>query len=424
MKCLSLSIILAAVAHSFATPLHNSLGDELDASLARRDGTGSVTGTAGLSWYDSNLANGNAGRSNPSSYTCFKGPSTNFPARSTWMNFNAMFSLQQKINLQAKDNSTEISNILSSIKSISASAKVDARVILGVIIIEVCLPKNGSSVWPSNSSHSRQSYNPTYKSYDPSKSALSINRMIVDGTQGTAAGPGLVQWFNHASDVSFDTAGNVYKVLRGYNSGALNSSNLSDGEGANDAYVSHIVNYLQGWDGSSGPAHSSSCSFAPPTPTPTKPTACVASKNVPPPTQTVTVGTTSHCCKWYTVKSGDTCYAIDQANGITLAQFRSWNSYVNADCTNIFPNYAYCVSSNDPVTSIASSAPAATSKPTSTIKPSSSSSSIKPAATTTVKSSSTSTIKPSTTVKPAATASTSVKSSATSTVTKAATSAK
>ena len=67
------------------------------------------------------------------------------------------------------------------------------------------------------------------------------------------------------------------------------------------------------------------------------------------PTQTVN-GTTPDCYNWYTVKSGDTCSAIVTSYGITLAQFRSWNTYINAGCTNFFLNYAYCVSSPDPIT--------------------------------------------------------------------------
>lgn len=202
--------------------------------------------------------------------------------------------------------------------------------------------------------------------------------MIQDGTQGTAAGPGLVQWFNHASDVSFDTAGNVYKVLRGYNSGAINMTDLSDGKGANAAYVSHIANYMQGWDGSNAAAAVKSCSFytaktttTKPTPTPT-PSKCVASAYAPAPTQTVS-GTTKNCCKWTVVQSGNTCDTIDQAAGITLNQLRSWNTYINSGCTNLFANYAYCVSSNDPITVSAAGAvkAAPTSAASSAVKASS-----------------------------------------------------
>lgn len=72
-----------------------------------------------------------------------------------------------------------------------------------------------------------------------------------------------------------------------------------------------------------------------PTPTPTGTT-------VPAPTQTVD-GTTSQCYEWYVVKVGDSCWGIDQQYGITLDYFRSLNTYVNENCDNIWPDYAYCV---------------------------------------------------------------------------------
>lgn len=43
-----------------------------------------------------------------------------------------------------------------------------------------------------------------------------------------------------------DTASTVYRALRLYNSGSLDDSNLSNGLGATDSYVSDIANRLQG----------------------------------------------------------------------------------------------------------------------------------------------------------------------------------
>ena len=62
------------------------------------------------------------------------------------------------------------------------------------------------------------------------------------------------------------------------------------------------------------------------------------------PTQTVT-GTTSECYKWYVVASGDDCSKITSEFEITLAQFRAWNTYIDAVCDNLWGDYAYCVSS-------------------------------------------------------------------------------
>ncbi|TFY50197.1 hypothetical protein EVG20_g11662 [Dentipellis fragilis] len=79
-----------------------------------------------------------------------------------------------------------------------------------------------------------------------------------------------------------------------------------------------------------------------------------------PPAGTGTLPPSRGCAKYYIVTSGDGCNKIDTQFGITLAQFRSWNPMVNADCNlssmpvlslgtnatagmNILPGTQYCV---------------------------------------------------------------------------------
>ena len=82
--------------------------------------------------------------------------------------------------------------------------------------------------------------------------AGSITQMIKDGTQGTAAGGGLVQVLNEAT-----SGGNVYTAARVYNSGKADATNLSDGDGATASYVSDVANRVTGWNGGSR----GSCTF-------------------------------------------------------------------------------------------------------------------------------------------------------------------
>ena len=82
-------------------------------------------------------------------------------------------------------------------------------------------------------------------SFDPSNAQSSITQMVVDGTQGTSQGPGLVQWLNDRDYVGYNTGGNPYESARGYNSGSIDFNDLSDGLGATPAYVSDIANRLQ-----------------------------------------------------------------------------------------------------------------------------------------------------------------------------------
>ncbi|KAH7415918.1 hypothetical protein KP509_14G066400 [Ceratopteris richardii] len=51
---------------------------------------------------------------------------------------------------------------------------------------------------------------------------------------------------------------------------------------------------------------------------------------------------TSGSCTTYTVQSGDTCYAISQANGISLSDFESWNPGI--DCNNLQIGQVVCIS--------------------------------------------------------------------------------
>ncbi|KAI1105179.1 carbohydrate-binding module family 50 protein [Jackrogersella minutella] len=54
-------------------------------------------------------------------------------------------------------------------------------------------------------------------------------------------------------------------------------------------------------------------------------------------------GLAANCKSCYTVVEGDTCYAVAQAKGITLANFLAWNPSINAACTNLQLGYNYCV---------------------------------------------------------------------------------
>ncbi|KAK3338130.1 hypothetical protein B0H65DRAFT_512022 [Neurospora tetraspora] len=52
----------------------------------------------------------------------------------------------------------------------------------------------------------------------------------------------------------------------------------------------------------------------------------------------------SNCDKFYLVKAGDTCDAITQSHGITLAQFLAWNPSAGSACTGLWANAYACVS--------------------------------------------------------------------------------
>ncbi|GIJ90277.1 hypothetical protein Asppvi_009231 [Aspergillus pseudoviridinutans] len=54
-------------------------------------------------------------------------------------------------------------------------------------------------------------------------------------------------------------------------------------------------------------------------------------------------GIVSNCAKFYQVKSGDTCYTMEIAAGFGFDQFRSWNTQIDATCSNLWVDYYVCV---------------------------------------------------------------------------------
>lgn len=78
-------------------------------------------------------------------------------------------------------------------------------------------------------------------------------------------------------------------------------------------------------------------------------------------------GIVANCDRFYKVQSGDGCDSIAQKNGITSAQFKSWNKEINASCSNLWLDYYVCVH-----------VPGATTPPTTTTGPSPSNSPLMP----------------------------------------------
>ncbi|KAJ5759970.1 hypothetical protein N7520_007126 [Penicillium odoratum] len=54
-------------------------------------------------------------------------------------------------------------------------------------------------------------------------------------------------------------------------------------------------------------------------------------------------GIVSNCKTYHLIRDGDSCWSIDTAAGITLAQFRTWNAQIDATCSNLWLGYYVCV---------------------------------------------------------------------------------
>jgi len=53
-------------------------------------------------------------------------------------------------------------------------------------------------------------------------------------------------------------------------------------------------------------------------------------------------GIAENCDRFYKIKSGDQCDTIAASNGISVAQLRSWNTEINAACSNLWLDYYIC----------------------------------------------------------------------------------
>ncbi|KAG9245988.1 hypothetical protein BJ878DRAFT_417994 [Calycina marina] len=233
-------------------------------------------------------------------YTYYQGAATAFPAKTSWVSFDQMFTANQ-VNMAvscgnngwgANDSPAEIADIRAGIEAVAAASGVDHRFILATIMQEsvgcVRAPTTNNGVTNPGLMQSHDG-----STYNAANAAASIQQMIVDGTEGTSSGGGLTEGLN--------TYGEVYSAARVYNSGSIASSgNLSDGNGAVACYVSDIANRLTGWVNGA-----STCG--------------------------TTVTTPSSECS-YTVVATNTCYEIWMEFGITEAQLYLYNPSLDAAC--------------------------------------------------------------------------------------------
>ncbi|KAL8707967.1 MAG: hypothetical protein Q9220_007110 [cf. Caloplaca sp. 1 TL-2023] len=80
--------------------------------------------------------------------------------------------------------------------------------------------------------------------------------------------------------------------------------------------------------------------------TPTTRTTTRTTSKTPTPTpkgpQPQQPGIVADCNKYYLVKSGDSCYSIQQSQRISSGNFLKWNTGVKSDCSNLFMGYYIC----------------------------------------------------------------------------------
>ncbi|KAJ5621122.1 hypothetical protein N7510_005106 [Penicillium lagena] len=243
------------------------------------------------------------------------------------------------------DSDTEITDLKDSIEQVAGQTGVDSRFILAIVLQEsngcVRVPTTDNGVTNPGLMQSHDgsgSCNNGNTVLNPCPKSQ-IYQMIYDGTAGTSSGDGLKQCLAQATGSG---ATQYYQAARIYNSGSLAASgNL--GQGVQRPVIT------------SSPAPSPTETVPATSPTETVP--ATSPTETPSPTTTNPDPSTgssapaasvypyaaSPCQKYHTVQSGDYCDKVATDVGITFSQLRQWNSGLDAECSNLWLGYQYCV---------------------------------------------------------------------------------
>lgn len=264
-----LSKIAVPLAFAYFAIAAPGVQKEARAAAVSNPSSQKVTSSAAFSSGAGNTANSNiydgTGNGGTDTYNCYYGGWQNFPPNSEWIEFDAMWNYTKSAMstscsdlgvgscssgagaFGAGDSGEQIGQIWNAIQQVAESSLVDHRYILATIIqessgcVNVCASTNPDPSQPDNPGLMQSDGGATFVGNSASQSSqqTSITQMVIDGTQGTALGDGLVQCINQY--------GNIYEAARCYNSGSVDSGNLNNGEGATNSYVNDIANRMTGW---------------------------------------------------------------------------------------------------------------------------------------------------------------------------------
>lgn len=193
----------------------------------------------------------------PEGYVPYSGPASNFPDMSEWADYQSLWAFNSTIiknhGLYVPEGIAYSVDVIDYwIPVIATESGVDERVILCIIMQE-----SGGDVYTNtsvsptppyvNNTGIMQAFNgASVETLETAKSPTTVvGQMIRDGTEGTDPEEtnGLKGLWKHW--------GNWYEVFRAYNSGSVDTSDLNDGLGATDSYVSDVANRLMGHQWSS-----------------------------------------------------------------------------------------------------------------------------------------------------------------------------
>ncbi|KXX78201.1 hypothetical protein MMYC01_205068 [Madurella mycetomatis] len=173
-------------------------------------------------------------------FTFYSGPSSNFPPMSQWKSFEDIFNINKAAMFATGDTGEDIGRIWNAVLE-CAKIGVEERVIFAIIMQESTGNVGVQTTFNGDGHATAGLMQADGSPGFPGQHGLSqdqITSMVRAGTNHFKQN--LIQFGNA------DNADTIYKALRAYNSGSVDASNLSNGLGATDSYVSDIANRLLG----------------------------------------------------------------------------------------------------------------------------------------------------------------------------------
>ncbi|KAH8803371.1 hypothetical protein F5884DRAFT_888643 [Xylogone sp. PMI_703] len=174
-------------------------------------------------------------------FTSYSGPASNFPPKSTWVDFETIFNNNKSAMFATGDSGPDIGCIWNAVNSAAAAIGVEERVIFCIIMQESTGNVGVGTTIDQDSTPTGGLMQCSSSPAFPGQHNLSQEQISSMVNAGTQHFKGNLEQFGNGDD-----AATIYQALRVYNSGSCDSSNLSNGLGATDSYVSDIANRLQG----------------------------------------------------------------------------------------------------------------------------------------------------------------------------------
>lgn len=207
-------------------------------------------------------------------YSCVGPKASDFPGREKWLSFGQLWTINQPVITAVNGGGTYNDALKNAILEVASESKVDARLILVLIMQEVrtppsftaqsytrtpCPQSSGRLTTPCTEGTAcgilqHRGSAPFSPTPDPKSS---IKTMIQDGIYGTASVPGYLSYFNGAaSELGWVNTGliggNPYAAAHVYNTGHIENENLAVDGGKANYYAHDVLSRLGGWNGWSG----------------------------------------------------------------------------------------------------------------------------------------------------------------------------